>query len=171
LREGRLTPPEYQGRVCGEDWQPIETAPRDGSTILLTAFEDDGSQYEIHPMMWAHIQRNGLFPGVVGMWTAPSGAYTWNEAPEQGGPTHWRQMLRDPTGEELDRARDRLAAPGIIPFCAVPDGVDTGGGQSRIAPASFTARAYPIGAEATTGGVNPLSAPGGDASQHEGASR
>lgn len=70
-------------------WQSLDTAPRDGSVILLTAFEEDGEQFEVHPMMWAHIQRNGLFPGKVGMWTAPGGEYTWNGTPDEGGPTHW----------------------------------------------------------------------------------
>jgi len=71
-------------------WQPIETAPHSGEIIELTAFECDGEIFEIHPMRWAHIQRNGLFPGAVGMWTHPSGTYTWNDDGLGGGPTHWR---------------------------------------------------------------------------------
>lgn len=72
------------------DWQPMDTAPRDGSIIELTAIEADGTLFEIHPMQWAHIQMNGLFPGKVGMWTAPGGEYTWNDDGRGGGPTHWR---------------------------------------------------------------------------------
>lgn len=73
------------------DWQPIETAPRDGQLILLTAFESDGSLFEVHPMQWFHVQRNELFaPGMVGMWTAPDGGYTWREG--NGGPTHWKPV-------------------------------------------------------------------------------
>lgn len=72
-------------------WQLIETAPRDGTVIQITAFEDDGSIFEIHPMQWAHIQRNEIFaPGMVGMWTAPDRSYTWREG--HGGPTHWRSV-------------------------------------------------------------------------------
>lgn len=72
-------------------WQPIETAPKDGTVIELTALEDNGQPFEIWPMQWMAIQRNGLFPCVVGMWTAPDGSHTWNEHPTLGGgPTHWR---------------------------------------------------------------------------------
>jgi len=74
------------------EWQPIETAPKDGRIIELTALEDDGSTFEIHPMQWMHIQQNALFPGVTGMWTAPGGEYTWNGTPDNGGPTHWREL-------------------------------------------------------------------------------
>jgi hypothetical protein len=79
-------------------WYPIETAPKDGSIIYLTRMED-GVPQEIWPMQWAHIKRNGLFPGVVGMWTTPDGALTWNGDAENGGPTHW-SPLPPPEGEK-----------------------------------------------------------------------
>lgn len=74
------------------EWSGIESALKDGTIILLTAFEDDGEPFEIHAMRWAHIQRNGLFPGTVGMWTHPSGSYTWNDDGHGGGPTHWKHV-------------------------------------------------------------------------------
>lgn len=73
------------------EWYPISTAPRDGTVILLTAFEDGGEQFETWAMQWGHIKQNGLFPDTTGMWMTPDGAYTWNDHPTLGGgPTHWR---------------------------------------------------------------------------------
>jgi hypothetical protein len=73
-----------------DKWQPIETAPRDGTIIEITAFEPNGEPFEIWPMGWQHIKKNGLFPGKVGMWSTPGGEITWNGSEEEGGPTHWR---------------------------------------------------------------------------------
>lgn len=84
------------------EWKPIETAPKDGRAILLTAFEDDGTQFETWQMMWGHIKRNGFFPDKVGMWMSPDGSFTWNGTPDKGGPTHWMPLPAPPkeTGHE-----------------------------------------------------------------------
>ena len=91
------------------DWRPIETAPKDGRVIEITALFDDGEVFEIWPMSWAHIQRNGLFPGVVGMWTS-AGEITWNGTPDEGGPTHWRPVSH---GSDLGRGRVQQHATHI----------------------------------------------------------
>ena len=69
------------------DWQPIETAPRDGTEVLLTWIEG-GKPQDIVRMAWDPKRKNGFFPGVVGMWTAVGGNYTWCDA-NGSGPTHW----------------------------------------------------------------------------------
>ena len=69
-------------------WQPIETAPKDGRIVHLCWMEN-GEPAETYVMKWCHIQKNALFPEKIGMWTAPNGAFTWNDAGD-GGPTHWR---------------------------------------------------------------------------------
>jgi hypothetical protein len=73
------------------EWQDISTAPKDGTTIELTWMEN-GRPQEVWPCQWCHIQRNGLFPGKVGMWTVPDGSMTWNDSDPDGAPTHWRPL-------------------------------------------------------------------------------
>jgi hypothetical protein len=72
------------------EWQPIETAPKDGTVVLLTWMDGLTHQpAEIWPMQWGHIQRNGLFPERTGMWVSPDGSVTWNGSADDFGPTHW----------------------------------------------------------------------------------
>ncbi len=71
------------------EWRTIDSAPMDGTPIILTWFDRDGDIGDVWLMQWGHIQQNGLFPGVTGMWVTPDGAATWNPDGE-GGPTHWR---------------------------------------------------------------------------------
>ncbi len=79
-------------RARNEGWLELATAPRDGSTIQVTALEANGEPFEIHTMQWSHIAKNEVFaPGMIGMWIHPSGSYTWREG--DGGPTHWRPSL------------------------------------------------------------------------------
>lgn len=67
------------------DWQPIDTAPRDGTIVELT----DGDM--TFAMRWSATQRNPFFaPGVTGMWVVPNGSMTWTEHDPDGAPTHWR---------------------------------------------------------------------------------
>lgn len=73
------------------EWQPIETAPKDGSSVLLTAF-DEGEMFETWVMMWGHIKKNPLFPSKTGMWMTPDGMITWNGSHNEGGPTHWKPL-------------------------------------------------------------------------------
>lgn len=73
------------------EWQPIETAPKDGKVIELT-WMDGGKPQEIWPMQWGHIQKNGLFPGKTGFWIIPDGSMTWNDDDPDGAPTHWREI-------------------------------------------------------------------------------
>jgi hypothetical protein len=66
--------------------QPIDSAPKDG-TVIYVGDPDVGE----FPMQWGTIQRNGLFPGVVGMWVMSDGSMTWNDA-DDCGPTTWRHL-------------------------------------------------------------------------------
>lgn len=72
------------------NWQPIDTAPKDGTEVLLTWMEKD-KPADILRMVWDQNRENGLFPGVVGMWATREGSYTWCDA-HGYGPTHWAPL-------------------------------------------------------------------------------
>lgn len=78
------------------NFQPIGTAPRDGSLIDLAAFDNKGQIEVSVAMRWQADATNGMFPGVVGFWVTPdwpaSSSYTWNEADPDAAPTHWRHL-------------------------------------------------------------------------------
>ena len=57
------------------DWQPIETAPKDGTDVLLY---EDGEQY-------------------VARWFKTDGGQFFNEAEYQHNPTHWMHLPNPPT--------------------------------------------------------------------------
>ena len=65
---------------------PIETAPRNGLTILVSA-EDVGE----FAMSYDMNATNDLFPGELGFWVDPMGHFTWRDRGGEG-PTHWRPM-------------------------------------------------------------------------------
>ena len=69
-------------------WQPIETAPKDGTKICLTWMEG-GNPQEQWIMQWDHGRINALIPGITGFWVTPCGSITW-VANGEGAPTHWR---------------------------------------------------------------------------------
>ena len=67
-----------------EDWQPIHTAPRDGTIVEIVADTGEGPG-EAWPMRWVAGKGDGQTPG---FWTVSDGSFTWREG--DGGPTHWR---------------------------------------------------------------------------------
>lgn len=69
------------------NWQPIETAPRDGTEIIV-CWIDGGYENDATYMLWDDEGVNNMFPGVEGMWRTASGSATWTEHAGHG-PTHW----------------------------------------------------------------------------------
>ena len=72
------------------EWQPISTAPRDGTEVDLTWMED-GKPQEVFPMRWQLFRAGGGW-GIWAMMGRVSGALlcTWTEEDPDGAPTHWR---------------------------------------------------------------------------------
>lgn len=84
------------------DWQPIETAPRDGTAVALCWMENGKVAESFAPMVWNQFAENPLYQRGKGIWAchAKSGEllFTWTESHPDGAPTHW-MPLPPPTGE------------------------------------------------------------------------
>ena len=89
------------GHKSPTSWMPIETAPKDGTLVYLIALDKDGICEVASPgaMRWSHTQRNGLFPGIVGMWVSPEADFTWQTS-DGYGPTHWMPLPEPPKESE-----------------------------------------------------------------------
>lgn len=76
-----------------DDWQTMETAPRDGTTVWLT-WMDEGQPADTFPMVWNDFAGNPLVQDGRGIWCLRSDDgqihMTWTEADPAGAPTHWR---------------------------------------------------------------------------------
>lgn len=72
------------------EWKPIETAPRDGTEILL-CWIDEGGPNDTVQMLWDDEAQNAMFSHIIGMWRTFSGSCTWTEH-NGGGPTHWMPL-------------------------------------------------------------------------------
>lgn len=76
------------------EWQPIDTAPKDGSVVTLTWMEE-GKPQEIYPgMVWNAFAGNAMVQSGKGIWCIRSSdgkiQLTWSEEDVDGAPTHWR---------------------------------------------------------------------------------
>ena len=70
-------------------WQPIETAPKDGTVIILA----DDEMENVVEMRWDATMANGLYPEFKGFWTAPDRSMTWDHR-SGFGPTKWQPIQR-----------------------------------------------------------------------------
>ncbi len=83
------------------EWQPIETAPRDGTPVTLTWIEN-GKPQEIYPnMVWNRFAGNSLVQSGKGIWAihGMDGRIltTWSEENPDGAPTHWKPAQTTPS--------------------------------------------------------------------------
>lgn len=74
---------DYNERARQVGFQTIDTAPRDGTEIAVTA-EDE----PVFLMSWNQFGKNELVQTERGIWWGKDGAFTWSEA-HGCGPTHW----------------------------------------------------------------------------------
>lgn len=80
------------------EWEPIETAPKDG-TIILLARHDDPHKLRAAPAYWwpapkayKHKFCDDKHPWCV--MDETNGLNGWTDDVEHGGPTHWRHIPR-----------------------------------------------------------------------------
>lgn len=87
------------------EWQPIETAPKDGTPILIHRAESDFPLEEaFHVVRW-----DAFFDDEPKWWQVHDGK---NDHPLRGPePTHWRALESPPVGPK-DDASDAELGPG-----------------------------------------------------------
>ena len=79
------------------EWQPIETAPRDGTVILLAwSRRNERFNTAVRPGFWDKDRKN--FPWVA---VIEGCSYAAFDAWREDGPTHWHP-LPDPPGDSHD---------------------------------------------------------------------
>ena len=76
------------------DWQPIETAPKDGTKVDLTWMENGKPQETYCGMVWNIFAGNPFVQAGNCIWAlhADNGKIlmTWSDENPDGAPTHWR---------------------------------------------------------------------------------
>lgn len=73
----------YDERAKSLGLKTIDTAPRDGTLICVTA---EGEP--IYKMSWNQFGSNPLVQSERGIWWGEGGGFTWSER-DGLGPTHW----------------------------------------------------------------------------------
>ena len=71
------------------EWNKIEDAPKDGTTVWLCWFDGKDGPFDVCKMYYDQNITNKLFPGVSGFWTVKGGSVTWLDDKDFGGPTHF----------------------------------------------------------------------------------
>jgi hypothetical protein len=82
-----------------DEWQPIETAPKDGSAVLLWNGQYVNLAYwnPAYESKWDHELDK---PVVRGAWTDDTvKSFAYEEINEIEGPTHWMPLPAPPSGE------------------------------------------------------------------------
>jgi len=75
------------------DWQPIETAPRDGTDVIVGF--DRADTWIVHVAWWRTGEEYGCTANDRGWWSYTLGSVTQEQLDEDRTPTHW-MPLPDP---------------------------------------------------------------------------
>ena len=90
-----LTPADLAALVAEKCWQPIETAPKDGTSILSR-----NDEYGIRETYWRFYGEGSPAKGLFDKGHGPSGAWNWSEPQNHWAsswkPTHWMPLPAAP---------------------------------------------------------------------------
>lgn len=85
--------------------QPMDTAPRNGLTVIVG--HDDCGQFAMH---WDPGAQNGLFPDKRGFWVGLDRSFTWSEH-DGAGPEYWFHLPAENDAEVAVAQQRAPAAP------------------------------------------------------------
>ncbi len=92
----------------GIGWRPIDTAPKDGSDIIVGC--DVASVWVIHVAFWREVDENLIAigweaPGDTGWWSYTRNSVTQEKLEGWATPTHW-MPLPTPPNRDLKGTKD-----------------------------------------------------------------
>jgi hypothetical protein len=92
------------------DWRPIETAPKDGTTVLLW-FPDFRRKCWIGEWIEKEEKRNGVITYRSAHWVTGLSLSLWNERPD---PSHWAPVNPPATAPTFVRGHDFGIEPATV---------------------------------------------------------
>jgi hypothetical protein len=84
------------------DWQPIETAPRDGTRILVGGYSPNRDEHYVYLAWWA-IPHEAALPR-QGYWRYDGDKACLDASIHSHGAAYWMPLPEPPSGPQADQA-------------------------------------------------------------------